>query len=118
MLTINQVAFICHQGNKALCEAQDDSSQVDWELAPAWQRESAIKGVQFCLDNPDAAPSANHDSWKKQKEDDGWVYGDVKNAEAKTHPCMVAFEDLPPLQQAKDKLFKNIVAALADVTTK
>ena len=111
-------AKICHQANKALCETIYDNSQVDWEKAPEWQKESAIKGVSFCIDNPDAPPSANHDSWLKEKSDNGWVYGEVKDADKKTHPCCVPFEKLPPKQQAKDYLFKAIVKSLEIIIEK
>src|SRR6185369_12133527 len=78
-----------------------------------WQRDSAVMGVEFNLQNPDAPASASHDSWLKQKKEEGWRYGPVKNAEEKTHPCYVPYEELPAEQQAKDHLFKSIVAALA-----
>lgn len=44
---------------------------------------------------------------------DGWTYGEVKDAERKTHPTLVPFGDLPAGQQQKDRLFVAIVAALA-----
>lgn len=112
MLTVNSIAKICHQANKAYCELQLDASQPDWDVAPSWQIESAIKGVEFCLDNPDAPPSVNHESWLKQKTDEGWVYGEVKDAINKTHPCCVPYDKLPEEQKAKDYLFKGIVDSL------
>lgn len=113
MLTVNTIAKICHEANRAYCQAQlADISQPEWDKAPTWQIESAIKGVEFCLDNPDAPPSANHESWLKQKLDDGWKYGPVKNAEIKEHPCCVAYDQLPEEQKAKDYLFKSIVEGL------
>jgi hypothetical protein len=45
------------------------------------------------------------------------VYGEVKDAEKKTHPCIVPYKDLPPEQQAKDHLFKAVVSALAPLLT-
>lgn len=44
---------------------------------------------------------------------DGWEYGPVKDPEAKEHPCLVPFSDLPREQQAKDFLFRAVVRALA-----
>lgn len=114
-LTVNSVAKICHQANRALCQGMGDDTQLTWDAAPVWQIESAIKGVLFCLDNPDAPPSANHESWLKQKEEDGWIYGEVKDADKKTHPCCVPYEQLPEMQKAKDYLFKSIVGALSHV---
>lgn len=111
-LSVEDVAKICHQANKALCEANGDDSQLDWDQAPEWQRTSAINGVGFTLANPDAPASANHESWYAEKEADGWVYGETKDAIAKTHPCMVPYDQLPSEQQAKDHLFRGIVNGL------
>ena len=111
-------AKICHQANKALCEAIYDNSQVDWLHAPVWQQQSAINGVNFCMANPDAPASANHDSWLKEKTEAGWVYGEVKDADKKTHPCCVPYEQLPPKQQAKDFLFRAIVGSLSNIIEK
>lgn len=116
VLSVLAVAAICHEANRALCERLGDTSQVSFIDAPAWQRDSAVNGVQFCLQNPDAPPSANHESWLKQKEEEGWKYGPIKNVEAKEHPCFVPYEELPDAQKAKDYLFKAIVSGLAPYT--
>ena len=117
VLSVRDVAAVCHEANRALCNALGDSSQPTWETAPEWQQESAVKGVEFCLANPEAPPSANHECWLDQKLADGWVYGPVKDAEAKTHPCIVPYDELPREQQAKDHLFKAVVAALGPLAT-
>jgi hypothetical protein len=111
-LTMHQIAMVCHEANKAYCDSIGDFSQKDWFNAEPWQRESARKGVDFILNNPDAPDSATHDSWMKEKVESGWVYGEVKDAEKKTHPCIVPYEQLPIEQQKKDALFKAIVNAL------
>ena len=112
MNLIVEIARVCHQANKAWCEANGDDSQWDWSAAEDWQRDSAVAGVKFALENPDAPDSAQHDAWMADKIRDGWRYGEVKDATAKTHPCIVPFDQLPQHQQAKDKLFKAIVHAL------
>ena len=109
---IEQIARVCHEANKAWCDANGDYSQPEWLNAPDWQKESAILGVKFKLANPDAGNDAMHNSWLVEKEKDGWVYGEEKDAEAKTHPCMVAYEELPEFQKKKDALFAAIVTAL------
>lgn len=111
-MTLSDIAKICHEANRALCETLGDHSQPTWEGAPDWQKDSAIQGVHFHLDNPDAPASASHESWLAVKEHAGWKYGATKDPEKKEHPCMVAFNDLPVEQQAKDHLFKAIVGAL------
>lgn len=110
---ILSIAKVCHEANKALCETQGDSSQPTWDNVPDWQGESAVNGVIFHIDNPDADASASHENWLKEKLEAGWKYGPVKDPEKKEHPCCVPFGDLPPEQQLKDHLFKAIVGALS-----
>lgn len=62
-----------------------------------------------------AGAEAPHESWMKQKLDDGWVYGTVKDADAKTHPCLVDFGELPVSQQAKDYIFRAVIHAMNGV---
>lgn len=109
---IEAIARVAHEVNKSYCEALGDSTQPDWENVPQWQHESARAGVEFHIANPDAGPEASHESWLAQKKADGWVYGDTKDPEAKTHPCFRPFNELPKEQQAKDFLFRQVVHSL------
>lgn len=105
------IAKVCHQANKAYCESFGEMA-VDWEDAPEWQKQSAINGVLYHLNNPGSKPEDSHISWSKEKIEQGWVYGEIKDAEKKTHPCLVNYKDLPFEQQIKDYLFLAIVRAL------
>lgn len=107
-----ELAKVAHEANRAYCANLGDYSQQEWEAAPEWQRTSACMGVMFHLENPEAGDAASHESWLKQKQLDGWVYGAVKDPQNKIHPCMVPFTALPPEQQKKDALFRAIVHAL------
>jgi len=109
---IEKIASVTHEANRAWCIAHGDHSQPCWDDAPGWQKDSAINGVRFHLENTNASPSDSHDNWLKQKQEEGWVYGEEKDAEKKTHPCMVPYDQLPVMQQSKDSLFKGIVHAL------
>lgn len=106
------IAKACHEANKAYCQSIGDTSQVPWDSAPDWQKESAIKGVLFRLRNPDSTPEDLHNSWCEEKLANGWMYGEVKDAEKKTHPCLVGYTSLPKEQRFKDELFGAIVNAL------
>ncbi len=108
-----RIASVAHEANRMFCRTHGDFSQPTWDIAPMWQIESALDDVLFHIANPDAGPEASHINWCAMKEADGWMYGLVKDPEAKTHPCMVPFDQLPPEQQAKDHLFRAIVHALA-----
>lgn len=109
---LERIAKVCHQTNKAWCEANEDFSQKDWSEAEDWQRDSALKGVAFRINNPDSGDDAQHNAWMEEKIEQGWKYGDTKNEDEKTHPCIVAFEELPHFQQKKDALFCSIVDIL------
>jgi len=112
MITQEKVAKVCHEVNRAYCQSIGDMSQPTWENAPEWQRKSAINGVSFHVTNPNAGADSSHVSWLAEKVKDGWAYGEVKDAEKKTHPCIVPFDQLPKEQQAKDYIFRAIVHAL------
>lgn len=111
LLHDGQVVFIakqCHEANRAYCAALGDTSQVAWEDAPGWQRESAIAGVRAHL-NSDLTPEQSHESWMAQKLADGWGWGEVKDPERKQHPCMAPYQQLPQEQRAKGFIFRAIV---------
>jgi hypothetical protein len=112
---IDDIARVCHEVNRAYCQALGDTSQLTWEDAPGWQKESAIIGVRLHISNPRAGAEQSHESWFAQKVADGWVYGPVKDPALKQHPCMVPFDKLPVEQQAKDYIFRAVVHALAKV---
>jgi len=111
-LSVEQIAQVCHSANRSYCLTLGDTTQQEWDKAPSWQRESAIKGVLFIIENPDAPASASHDSWLKEKEDTGWKYGEVKDETKKEHPCFVPYALLPVDQQRKDYLFGAVVRSL------
>lgn len=110
---VDAIARVCHEVNRGYCAAYGDYSQPAWDDAPDWQKDSARLGVEMILKKPETKPSQSHESWYAQKEADGWVYGEVKDAEKKTHPCMVPYDQLPREQQVKDYVFGAVVRAIA-----
>lgn len=110
-LNLQQIAAVAHDANRRLQILQGDPApSPEWLDAPDWQRESAIDGVQAAIDG--ATPRQLHESWCAFKVADGWTFGPVKDADAKTHPCLVDYDDLPSEQRLKDALFAAIVQAL------
>jgi hypothetical protein len=112
-MTVENIAQVAHEMNKAYCLSLGDDSQLPWEDAPEWQKQSAIRGVQFHLANLDASPSASHDSWLAEKKADGWKYGEVKNPELKEHPSFRPYEELALSERSKDYIFKQVVHSLS-----
>lgn len=106
------IARVCHEANRALqIESGDPALSPTWDEAPEWQRESAIEGVREAQNG--ATPEQLHQSWCEFKQRDGWRYDEVKDADAKTHPCLVPYAELPDDQRRKDAVFSAIVTALA-----
>lgn len=112
ILTLAEIAHVCHEANRALCEANGDTSQVAWADAPGWQKDSAINGVRAISDGRTTRPEQSHESWLAEKEANGWVYGDVKDVTTKTHPCMVPYSQLPPEQRVKDHVYFAVATTL------
>ena len=103
---ITYIAANCHNTNKLYCETLGDFSQPLWQDTPEEIKQSAINGVHYVLDNPNVTSEEQHENWMKVKVKDGWIYGEEKDMEKKTHPCLVPYSELPKTQQFKDRLFK------------
>lgn len=106
------IAMVCHEANRAYCLSLGDSSQPSWADAPKWQVDSAVAGVRAILADPETTPEESHLGWSRQKLEDGWSDGPVKDPSIKQHPCLVPYARLPKEQQAKDALFGAVVRAL------
>lgn len=112
-MTINEgmIARVCHEANRALqILSGEDGVSPPWDDAPQWQRESAVEGVGKALAG--ASPEQLHESWCEYKVASGWTFGKIKDSDAKTHPCLVSYADLPESQRVKDRLFSAVVSAL------
>lgn len=115
MITTADIARVAHEVNRAYCASIGDNSQLPWDEAPDWQKESAVKGIEMHLANPDTTPEQSHEAWMAHKAAEGWVYGEVKDPEAKTHPAMLPYDQLPTEQRTKDYLFKAVVEQLGRI---
>lgn len=111
---VDRIARVCHEVNRAYCFSLGDTSQPAWEDAPDWQKDSARIGVKKHLTDEIKTPEESHASWLEQKVKDGWVFGEVKDAEKKTHPCMVPYAELPLSQRTKDFLFTGVIQGMKD----
>lgn len=97
-------ALLVHNVVKALNDAFNEYT-VPW----ADNRDSIIAGVKRTLADPTETPEANHNAWAKYKFSEGWNYGATKDEKAKTHPCLVPYEQLGPHAKSKDAIFQTVV---------
>lgn len=73
---------------------------------------STLRSVEFVRDHPDTSAEAQHEQWLAQRLSDGWTLGEVRDEDAKTHPMLIPFADLPDYEVRKDELVTAIVKAL------
>lgn len=111
-MTPESIASICHEAVRRYCRETGDNTQKVWEDAPYRQKQSAIAGVMFVIQHPDASPSAAHENWLEQRTGNGWEYGPVKSEALRQHPCILPYDKLPEDQRTKDKLFQAVVKSL------
>jgi len=105
------VAKVAHGAHRELCMVLGDDIPPVWEDLPPWARANALDNVRIQHDNPGIRPADRHWKWVEMRQADGWTYG-PKDAEAKTHPCLLPFLALPPPQRVKGEVFGAICEAL------
>ena len=44
-----------------------------------------------------------HEVWAETRISQGWTYGEQRNDELKTHPCLVPYEKLPESEKEYDR---------------
>lgn len=44
-----------------------------------------------------------HEVWAETRIRQGWTYGEQRNDELKTHPCLIPYEELPESEKEYDR---------------
>ncbi len=44
-----------------------------------------------------------HEVWAQTRISQGWTYGERRNDELKTHPCLIPYEELPEEEREYDR---------------
>lgn len=44
-----------------------------------------------------------HEVWAETRIAQGWTYGEKRDDDKKTHPCLIAYEDLPEEEKEYDR---------------
>lgn len=107
------IAKVVHQANQAFRSVLGQDPGPDWTQCSDEQQHTTMLGVEAVLDDNRISAADLHENWAKDMTDKGWTHGPVKDATAKTHPCLVPYHELPPYERYKDKMFRAIVNALA-----
>lgn len=65
-----------------------------------------ISGIEFPLELNDLAEQMSknlHEVWSETRIQQGWTYGEQRNDELKTHPCLIPYEELPDSEKEYDR---------------
>jgi len=112
---LEDIAKAAHEVIRLIAEMHNEPPLPSWEDATEEVRRATLDGVEYIKSRPDCNKSMLHDNWCARKIEDGWTFGETKDAAAKTHPCLVPFDELPSFQQEKDIVFLlTVKAALAE----
>ena len=44
-----------------------------------------------------------HEVWSEMRLKEGWIYGEKRNDDLRTNPCLVPYEELPEEEKAYDR---------------
>jgi len=118
-MTAEEIARVCHEANRALTFLiADVPVQPPWDEVDADMKLSCMKGVSVAilmLDSgvaPELRAKRQHELWCEERWAAGWQWGATKSVEAKLHPALRAFSELPEAVRRKDAVFGAIVQAL------
>ncbi len=106
------IARTVHEALRGWALAHGQSDIPHWDDAPNWMQNLTLESVRHAIENVGADGRSQHEQWRVQKEHDGWRFGPLKDAAAKTHPLMIPYEALPDWERRKDTLINAIVRAL------
>lgn len=101
---IEILAAACHSAWYAYSVLALGEAGQEWEQAPEWQRESIRSAVRFWAFNRgrEDLERVSHENWMRERLASGWRLGPVRDAEARTSPCLVPYDELPEPQRRKD----------------
>ncbi len=74
--------------------------QINCRMVKVEGRDPAL--ATFTDNEIDTMAQMEHGRWNAQKLLDGWRYGHVKDAQARTNPCIRKWDELPEAEQKKD----------------
>jgi len=112
MIDYVQIARVAYEANRTMQVQLSEPVDPPFRAATYYQIDEVIQRVRNAFAGE--TPEDHHKAWCARYRDKGWVYGPGFNSVTKTHPNMVAYQDLPQDQIAKESMFETIVNAYKD----
>lgn len=115
---IEKVAHVAYELNRTLRRIEGQKDLGAWKDKSALEKEPLIQVVTSMARHNrfpmHGNPREQHDNWVYSKLSNGWKYGPVEDAVAKTHPNMRPWDALSPMEQLKDVIFGETIAFLGN----
>ena len=73
------------------------------EYSPTPAETSEVKLPEELLPLIEEMAKNVHEVWARNRMDEGWTYGPVRDDAHKKHPCLVPYEDLPESEKDYDR---------------
>lgn len=108
-IAIAEVAHVAFCGLQSV--QGDESPAPPWACAPEEMKAACLDGVRRAMAGE--TPGQHHEAWCERLRARGWTWGPVKDYEAKTHPNLRPWRELPREQQVKDRVFLVVVQEMA-----
>lgn len=112
MFTIREIAYLLHTITSVF-DRPDGSVVMTWAELPEEKKvlaQTAVLVIWMRLTaGEDLTPQEAHRIWMIGKLNNGWTHGKEFCDEKKTHPCIVPFEELPPIERLKDELWITLI---------
>jgi hypothetical protein len=116
VLANEDVARIAHGANMAYQYILGDGTpSLPWNSVDEWLADGTVNAVRVIREGlaaglpEDQVCEIVHEIWVVSRKELGWVHGEEKDYESKTHPCLVHWADLPDYQKLKTGMMYDIV---------
>ena len=105
-ITERRAEFVYNAARVAAVAAKAPIVPVPWVEREEPFKDQFLKVIERqCGPERDTSPRYLHGTWVEAYTKMGWVYGEVYDRDAKTHPDMVPYAELGKLEQDKDAVF-------------
>ena len=87
-----------------------------WEDVPEWHASATINAVLAVVQDPEKTSEEHHATWMDEKLADGWTLSETEDVEAREHPYLIPYEDLPHHKKSENAIFLAAVNNLLDLS--
>jgi hypothetical protein len=105
-LNLDEIAKICHNTHVRYCSNMNlKGMTLSWNDVQENHKNIIKDSLQKIINGEIKNPKESHNNFVKQKEKEGWVYGEDYSLEDKINPRLTDFENLSINDKVKEILF-------------